>query len=126
MAQCQGFRAQMVRLFLVITGIWQQDVAKILIVPGAPHNVYPARAITRLEGVTIYCTFFNNNSHPPRQFLCEKILLKKYLLGVMLIKQIFELVWLRPSSRTCTPITDYFHDKTIISKENHNSGLLYC
>ena len=36
-----------------------------------------ARAITWLVGVTIYSTFFNNNSPPPRQFLCNEILLKK-------------------------------------------------
>ena len=44
MAQCQqGPRAQMVRLFLVFTYIWQEDVAKISKVPGAPRNVNPAR-----------------------------------------------------------------------------------
>ena len=36
-----------------------------------------ALAMTWLVGVTICCTFFNNNSPPPRQFLCNKILLKK-------------------------------------------------
>ena len=30
-------------------------------VPGAQHNVNPARAMTWFVGVTIYCTFFNNN-----------------------------------------------------------------
>ena len=34
-------------------------------VPGAQHNVNPARAITWFVGVTIYCTFFSNNSSPP-------------------------------------------------------------
>ena len=46
-------------------------------VPEAQPNVNPARAITWLVGVTIYCTFFNNYSPLPRQFLCKKILLKK-------------------------------------------------
>ena len=48
-------------------------------VPGAQLNVNPAQTITWLVGVTIYCkpTFFNNNLPPPRQFLCNKILLKK-------------------------------------------------
>ena len=46
-------------------------------VPGAQLNVNPARAQTWFEGVTIYCTFFNNNSPSPRQVLCKKILLKK-------------------------------------------------
>ena len=44
---------------------------------GAQLNVNPARAITWFVGVTIYCTFFNNNSPPLRQFLCNKVLLKK-------------------------------------------------
>ena len=57
MAQYQGPRAQMVRLFLLSTSIWQEDVAKIPEVPGTPRNVYPAGAITWLVGVTIYCTF---------------------------------------------------------------------
>ena len=39
---------------------------KNLEVPGAQLNVNPARAITWFVGVTIYCTFFNNNPHPPR------------------------------------------------------------
>ena len=51
------FRAQMVRL-LVFTYIWQEDVAKIFKVPRAPHNINLPRAITRLVGVTIYCTIF--------------------------------------------------------------------
>ena len=33
-------------LFLVYTYVWQKDVVKIFIVPGAPRNVDPARAIT--------------------------------------------------------------------------------
>ena len=37
-----GPPAQMVRLFLVFTYIWQEDVAKIPKVPGAPCNVNPA------------------------------------------------------------------------------------
>ena len=45
--------------------------------PGPQLNVNPARAITWFEGVTIYCTFFKYNLPPPRQFLCNKILLKK-------------------------------------------------
>ena len=47
---------------------------KNLKVRGAQLDINPARAITWLVGVTIY--FFNNNSPPPRQFLCNKILLK--------------------------------------------------
>ena len=46
-------------------------------VPVAQLNANPARAITWFVGVTIYCTFFNNDSPAPRQFLCSKILLKK-------------------------------------------------
>ena len=36
----------------------------------------------------------------------------------MLIEQIFELRGPEPSGNICTPITDCFHHKTIISKEN--------
>ena len=62
---------------------------------------------------------FHNNSPPPRQFLCDKILLKKLAtVRGMLIEQNFELRWLGPSGRIYTPITGCFHDKTIISKEN--------
>ena len=41
-------------------------------VPGAQLNVNPARVITWFAGVTIYGTFFNNNSPLPRPFLCNK------------------------------------------------------
>ena len=44
LAQCQWPRAQMVRLFLVFTLIWQEDVPKLPKVLGAPRNVNPARA----------------------------------------------------------------------------------
>ena len=89
-------------------------------VPGAQHNVNPAPAITWLVGVTIYCTFCNNNSPPPRQFLCYKILLKKISNSKgMHIEQNFELRGLGPHGRTCsTPITGYFHDKTKIFLES--------
>ena len=43
MAQCQGPSTQMVRLFLVFTNIWKEDVAIIPKVPGPPRNVNPAR-----------------------------------------------------------------------------------
>ena len=68
--------------------------------PGAQFNVNPARAITWFEGVTIYCTFFNYISPPPRQFLYfkkKKTLKTKYFkkklvtIRGMLIEQIFEL-----------------------------------
>ena len=35
-----------------------EDIAKISKVPGAPRNVNPARVITWLVGVIIYCTIF--------------------------------------------------------------------
>ena len=87
--------------------------------PGAQLSVNRARAMTWSEGVAIYCSFFDNNSPPPRQFLCNKIYLKKkcYSKG-MLIEQIFELIGPRSLGRTCTPVTGCFHDKTIISEEN--------
>ena len=45
-------------------------------------------ATTWLVGVTIYCTIsiFNNKQPPLRQFLGEKILLKKNWLGEMIIE----------------------------------------
>ena len=88
-------------------------------VPGAQHNINPSRAITWLVGVTIYCTFFNNNSPPSRQFLCNKILLKKISNSKgMHIKQSFEFRGSEPYGRICTPITGCFHDKTKISLKN--------
>ena len=45
-------------------------------VPMAQLNVNPAREKTRFVGVTIYCTFFNENSPSPRQVLSNKILLE--------------------------------------------------
>ena len=76
MIECQGRRAQIRLLF----GLHQYLVGKYCEnpkVPGAQLNVNPARAITCLAGVTTYCTFFYNNSPPPREFLCNKIILKK-------------------------------------------------
>ena len=48
-------------------------------VPEAQLDVNPARTITWLVRVTIYCkpTFLNNNLSPSRQFLFNKMLLKK-------------------------------------------------
>ena len=100
-------------------------------VPGAQLNVNTARAITWFVDVTIYCTFFNNNSPPPRQFLGNKILLKKLAtIRGMLIEQIFELGGPGPRGRICTSIAGSFHDKTIISEENlrvdYYLPLKYC
>ena len=88
-------------------------------VPEAQLNVNPVLAITCFVGVTVYGTYFNNNSPPCRQFLSNKILLKK-LAAVrgILIKQIFEFIGSEPLSRIFTPAAGGFHDKTIISKEN--------
>ena len=69
MAQCQGPFG----LHLYLAGKFCENLK----VSVAQLNVNPARAITWFVGVTIYCTIFNNNSHPPRQFLCNKIFLKK-------------------------------------------------
>ena len=71
--------------------------------------------------VTSYCTFFNNNSPLPRQFLRDKILLKqKISLGEMLTEQIIEFEFREHGSpgRKYTLIICYFHDKAKISKEN--------
>ena len=49
----------------------------------------------------------------------QKILLKKLAtVRGMLIEQIFELRGPGPPNRICTPITGWFHNKTIYSKEN--------
>ena len=101
------------------------------IVPGVQLNVNLAWAITWLVGVTIYCTFFNNNLPPPGQFSCNKMLLKKISYSEeMLIEQIFELRGPGPPGRIGTPITGCFHHKTIISKENFRVNcyllLKYC
>ena len=129
MAQCQGPRAQ-IRLFfglhLYLAGKYCENHK----MPGVQLNVTPARAITWFVGVTIYCTFFNNNSPLPRQFLCNKILLKKLATARgMLIQQIFELRGHGPPGRICSPKTGCFHDKTIISKKNIRLDYLllkYC
>ena len=88
-------------------------------VPEVQLNVNPAWAITWLVGVTTYCRFFNNNSPPPHQFLCKKILLKK--ISYSKENPHWTNFWIEragPPGRTCTPITGCFHHKTIISKEN--------
>ena len=100
-------------------------------VPGAQLNVNAARAITWFVGVTIYWTFFNNNSPPSRQFLCKKYLWKKLATVTrMLIEQNFELKESGPLGCICTPITGCFRDKKIISKENIRQDcyllLKYC
>ena len=106
MARCEGPRAPIVRLFLVFTYIWHEDVAKLSKVPGAPRNANSARVITWLVGVTIHIVpFFNNNLPPPRQFLRDKILLKYKLAWRSAMEQIieFELSGSGPPGRTCTP-----------------------
>ena len=76
MDQCQGTRTW-IRLFFGLHLYLAGKYCKNLKVPGAQLNVNPARAITWFVGATIYRTFFNNISLPFRQFLCNKILLKK-------------------------------------------------
>ena len=91
-------------------------------VPWAQLEVNPAKAITWFVGVTIYCTFFNNNSPLPRQFLCNKILFKK--ISYSKRNAYWTNFWIERASgppghiRVCIPITGCFNDKTIISEEN--------
>ena len=89
MAQCQGPRAQMVKPFFGLHLYLIRKYRKNPKVPGALLNVNLAGAITWFVDISICCASFNNNLPPPRQFLCNKILLKKnsYSKG-MLIKQI--------------------------------------
>ena len=90
MAQCQGPQ-HLDKTFFGLHLYLARKYCKNPKVPGAQFNVNSARAITCFVGRTIYSTFFNNNSPPSRQFLCNKILLKKKLARVreMLIEQIF-------------------------------------
>ena len=86
---------------------------------GAQLNANPARAITWFVGVTIYCTFWNNNSPSPRQFLCNKILLRK--ISYSKWNALWTYFWIERAwapCRTCTATTGWFYDKAIISKEN--------
>ena len=83
--------------------------------PGAPRNVNTAKAITWLVGTTIYCTIFNSNSPPLRQFLLYKIVLKK-LAREILTEQIIEFELRGHGAHW--PTAGYFHDKTKISKES--------
>ena len=88
-------------------------------VPGAQLNVNPPWAITWFVGVTIYCTFFNSNLPPPVQFFGNEMLLKKISYSkVNAHRTKFDLRGPGPPGRIRTPITDCFHDITIISKEN--------
>ena len=117
-AHCQEHRDH-IRLFFGLHLYLAGKYCKNPKVPGAQLNVNPARTITWLVGVTIYCTFFNNNSPPPRQCWCNKILLKKisYSKGnVHWTNFWIEGAW--APGRICTLITGCFQDKTIISKKN--------
>ena len=60
MAQCKVPRAQ-VRLFFGLHLYLAVKYCENLKVPGAQLNVNTARAIAWFVGVTIYCTFFNDN-----------------------------------------------------------------
>ena len=118
MAQCQGPRAHIrfaFGLHLYLAGRYCVN-PKVL---GAQHSVNSARAKTWLVGVTIYCTFFIYNWSPPRQFLCNKILLKKisYSKG----NAHWTNFWIETAWAPwpyITLITGRFHHKTIISMEN--------
>ena len=82
MAQCQEPRTQ-IRHFFGLHLYLAGKYCKNLKVPGAQLNEYPALAITCFVDVAIYCAFFNNNSPPLRQFLCNIILLKKLLVAAV-------------------------------------------
>ena len=51
---------------------------------------------------------------------------EKNRLGGMLIEQILELRGPGLPGRTCTPITSYFHDKTIIFMEYIRVDYYFC
>ena len=78
----------------LITYIWQEDVAKIRKVPGAPHNLNVARAITCLEvGLTIYYTepYFKSNFFHLASFYAKNTF--KRITRGMLIEQIIQFEW---------------------------------
>ena len=81
MTQCQGSRAQMIRLFFGLHLYLARRYCEIPRVQGAPRNVNPAWAKPWLFGITIYCTFFNKDSLPPRQVFHEKRLSEKKAWG---------------------------------------------
>ena len=82
--------------FLVFTYIWQEDVAKISKVPGAPRNVNPVRE---------YCTIFQQFT-PTSPVFTQKLVLNK-LAREMLIEQIILFELRRPGrpGHRYTPIT---------------------
>ena len=103
--QCQGPRAQ-IRLFWS-SPVFGRKILRKSQSAGGPTQCKsgPGRNMLCI-GVIIYCTFFNNNSPPPGQFLCNKILLKKLAtVRRMLIEQIFELRRPGSTGRICTDIT---------------------
>ena len=103
------------RLCLVFTYIWQEDVAKIPKVPGAPCNVNlePAEVCRRNHLlyhflITIHITLpvFKRQTTSGKNQQVE-----------MLLEQIieFEVREPGPLGGTCTPTTGYFYGKTKIS-----------
>ena len=116
MAQCQGPRAQVVRLFWSSPVFGRSEYSKV---PGAQLNLNAAQVITWFVGVTIYCTFFNNNSPPSRQFSCNKILLKK--ISYSNENAHWTNFWIErpgPPCSVCTFTSGSFHEKIKIFKEN--------
>ena len=93
-------RAQIVKLFLVFTNNWQENVAKIPKSPVVASNNMVCRPRA------IYCPLFNkNNCLTSRQFLRDEILLTTKLAKKMLIEQIIEFELRRSGlpGRTFTP-----------------------
>ena len=75
-------RAQMVRLFFGLhLHIWQEDVEKISKVPKGPAQCKSSSGnnMASKRNHHSIVPFFNNHSPPPRQFLRNKILLRKQI-----------------------------------------------
>ena len=126
MARCQGYRALKGRIF------WSSPVFGRKILQKSQSAWRPTQCKSgpgnnMILGVTIYCTFFNNNSLPPLQFLCYKILLKKisYNRG-MLIEQILELKGAGPLGRINTSITVVFITKQQSQRKIFDWIVIYC
>ena len=117
------------RSYKTFFGLYQYLAGKYCknpIVPGAQLNANPARAKTWLAGVPVYCTIFNKSHLYLASFYATKHFLKKLAtVRGMLMEQIFELSEPEPPGPICSSITGCFHEKTIISKENFSSGLLF-
>ena len=105
MAQCQGPRAQMVRLFFGLHLFLAERCCENPQSTRGPAQCKPGPRITWLLGIIIYCTSFQKQFTSNSPVFTPKDTFEKKL-GKMFIEQITELELRGPGSpgRTCTPI----------------------